>query len=251
MSTLISPADFTVDNQLPNISLQGNDIQQYINQYEPEFLEKLLGADMYAEFIAGLPVGDVSISQGFAVVSGTNTKFLSFFEVGDTITINGETHMISVINSDIQLNTADNWNQTLNHSSYYGEKRWIDLLNLPNFKTAIVCYVYWFYQYASGVSITMTTGQGQSKKQNATTVSPYPKMVYSWNNMVKYNKATNKFLKDNSTIYPEYKPVNLPEWFCCFDGFSWFYPGFDSSWYWGFGCHELPDIYRIKNSLGV
>lgn len=185
MPTIIAPADFVVDNQLPNISLQGNDIQAYINQYEPEFLEKLLETDLYAAYIE----------------DPTDARFVT-------------------------------------------------LLGTPNFKTAIVCYVYWFYQYASS-SVTMNTGQGQPKKQNAVTVSPYPKMVYSWNKMVKYNKATNKYLKDNADTYPEYKPICFPKWFFAFDGFSWFYPGVDNGWYWGFGCHELPEIYRIKNSLGI
>jgi hypothetical protein len=186
MPTIISPADFTVDNQLPNISLQGNDIQAYINQYEPDFLAQLMQADLYAAYTE----------------SPTDARFVT-------------------------------------------------LLATPNFKTAIVCYVYWFYQYANGVSITMTTGQGQQKKQNATTVSPYPKMVYSWNKMVCYNKATNKYLKDNATLYPEYQPICFPEWWFAFDGFGWFYPSFDMGWYYGFGAKQLPEIYRVRNSLGV
>jgi len=186
MPTIISPADFVVDNQLPNVSLQGNDIQAYIDQYEPEFLAQLMGTDLYAAYVA---------------------------------------------------TPAD--------------ARFVTLIATPNFKTAIVCYVYWHYQYAQGVSITMNTGQGQQKKQNAITVSPYPKMVYSWNQMVKYNKATNKYLKDNADTYPEYTAVCFPDWWFCFDGIQWYYPDFNWSWYYGFGCYQLPEIYRIKNSLGI
>lgn len=185
MSTLISPADFTVDNQLPNISLQANDIQAYINKYELLFLSLLMEDDLYAAYIA---------------------------------------------------NPTD--------------ARFVTLIGQPWFKPAIVDFVYFHYA-RSLATFTMNTGGGQPKKQNATTVSLYPKMVYAWNEMVEYNKKTNKFLKDNATTYPEYKPIHFPEWWFAYDGFNWFYPSFETTWYWGFGCKQLPEIYRLKNSLGV
>jgi len=185
MATIISPVDFTVDNEIPNKSLQGNDIQTFINKYEPKFLESLMGESLYAAYIA----------------QPTDARFVNLL--------------------------AQDW-----------------------FKPAIVDYVFWFYLNRKS-NQQFNTGAAQPKKQNATTISNYPNMVQSWNEMVGYNKKTNKFLKDNETIYPEYKPVCLPEWYFAYDGFSWFYPGFDSSWYYGFGCYELPEIYRLKNSLGL
>lgn len=250
MPTIISPADFTVDNNLPNLSLQGNDVQAYIDKYEPKFLDELLGGDMADEFVIGLPQGVVTTATAQHGVLGVGTKFTSMFIVGDTITINAETHTIDTITDDLHLTTSDAWVLSNINATYYGEKRWIDLLNLKSLKLAMIDYIYWFYLKAQAV-LTLNTGGGQPKKQNAVTVSLYPKMVAAWNEMVGYNKATNKFLKDNEVTYPEYKPICFPQWFFCFDGFSWFYPGFDSGWYWGFGCHELPEIYRLKNSLGI
>lgn len=186
MPTIISPADFTVDNSLPNISLQGNDIQAYINKYEPKFLAELMGTDLYAAYV------------------GHDT-----------------------------------------------DARFVTLLALPGFKPAIVDYVYWFYLKKQNEPI-MNTGAGQSKQKNAVRVSPYPSMVAAWNEMVKFNKATNKYLKDNATTYPEYNQILLPYWFFCWTiGYGWWYPGFDWGWYNYCGWQELPDIYRIKNSLGI
>lgn len=179
--SIISPADFTVDNELPNKSLQGNDIQAHIDKREPEFLELLLGSDMYEAY---------------------------------------------------EANPA--------------EARFTDLIAKKWFKSAIVDYVYWFYLSNQSI-MTLNTGGGQPKKQNAVTVSLYPKMVAAWNEMVDYNKKTNKFLKDNPTIYPEYASVNLPYWFYI----NGYYPSFDWGWYFEYGQNELHEIYRYRNSLGL
>lgn len=122
------------------------------------------------------------------------------------------------------------------------DQRFTDLL--PYIKPALVDYVYWFYIKNQATQMT-GTGAAQSKKQNAVTVSPYPEMVRAWNEMVDYNKGTNKFLSGNAT-YPEYT-FKLPEWFFC----NGIYLDFDYNWYEWYGCNLIPTIYQFKNSLGI
>jgi len=116
---------------------------------------------------------------------------------------------------------------------------------IPYLKPAIVDYVYWYWLQGQSI-VNLGTGAGQSKKQNAVTASPWPLMVRAWNEMVDLNKKTNKFLKDNATIYPEYTIV-LPTWYFC----GGLYPFFDWNWYSWYGCYELPKIYRLQNGLGI
>lgn len=119
--------------------------------------------------------------------------------------------------------------------AHKGDTRFVELL--PYLKPAIVDYVYWFYLQDQN-TVTATTGGAKPKQQNSTNASAYPKMVRAWNEMVELNRKTNAFLKDNAT-YPEYTKV-IPQWY------YW------DNWYtltWRF-C-ELPEIYRIKNTLGI
>lgn len=243
--SIITPADFTVDNELPDKARQGNDIQSYIDKYEPRYLVEVLGEVVYGLFLAGLPVGTVSTTALSGTVTGVGTTFTTFFAPGDPITINGETQEVAAIASDTELTTVDVWVGDNTGASYYKQKRWIDLLALPSLKPAIVDYVYWFYLKKQNEPI-YNTGAGQAKQKNAVRVSPYPSMVAAWNEMVAYNKAINKFLSTGD-VYPEYTPVWLPTWFY----WNGFYPLFNWGWYWECGELELPEIYRIKNSLGL
>lgn len=121
----------------------------------------------------------------------------------------------------------------------------------PYLKPAIVDYVYWFYLKDQGIQLT-SLGASQSKKKNAITVSPYPKMVRAWNEMADLNRQLYKYLIDNSVTYPEFKPC-LPEWF-----FGWgFWSGIWMCWFfdwndWGgeFGMC-VDEVYRYKNGLGI
>lgn len=117
---------------------------------------------------------------------------------------------------------------------------------VPYLKPAIVDYVYYYYVEDNGGNLLLGAGAGSPKKTNAVTVSPWPMMVKSWNEMVEYNKETNKFLDDNKTIYPEYKVI-LPSWYY----WSGSYLEFDWNWYAWYGCNLIPGIYRFKNGLGL
>lgn len=178
MATIIAPADFQGQNNIPDKDLVSANLQNnFINKYEPMFLTELLGDDLYASLKA-----DPTAPRMIALI--------------------------------------------------------------PYFKPAIVDYVYWFYLEDMSIQ-NLGTGAAQPKKQNSVTVSPYPKIVKAWNEMVELNKKTNKFLKDNPD-YTEYTIV-LPSWYFC----NGLYPFFDWHWYSFYGCNLLPSIYRVKNSLGL
>jgi hypothetical protein len=53
-------------------------------------------------------LGTVSTTASGTTVTGTGTQFTNTFKVGDAITANGETHIISVVSSDFLL-TTDAW----------------------------------------------------------------------------------------------------------------------------------------------
>jgi len=115
-------------------------------------------------------------------------------------------------------------------------ERFVNLL--PYIKPALTDYVYWYYLEDQAIQ-TLGTGAGVPNKQNSVTVSPYPKMIRAWNEMVKLNLRTRRFLTDNETIYPEFTPLMnyLPEW-------VWQLPFIH--------CHQNRyDIFTVRNSLGV
>jgi hypothetical protein len=114
---------------------------------------------------------------------------------------------------------------------------------------ACVDYIYWFY--LSDQSIQQTSlGASQSKKQNAVTVSPYPKMVRAWNEMVDINRKFHKFMIDNSATYPEYT-VTFPDWFFGWGNWDgiWMFWFFQFQSWWDLFC--IPEIYRFKNTIGI
>lgn len=121
----------------------------------------------------------------------------------------------------------------------------------PYLHPACVDYIYWFYLEDQYTQLT-SMGASQAKKQNAKTVSPYPKMVRAWNEMAELNRKLHKYITDNKATYPEYKTC-FPEWF-----FGWgFWSGIWMLWYfdwndWGgeFGLC-VDEVYRFKNSLGI
>lgn len=177
--------DFIGQNNIPDKATYGENLQWFINKYEPVLLMKLLGSDLYTAYIA----------------DPTNARFVAIIE-------------------------------TYLHP-------------------ALVDYIYWFYLEDQGIQLT-SLGASQSKKQNAITVSPYPKMVRAWNEMADLNRKLYKYLIDNPTIYPEFKTY-LPAWFYGW-GFwggvwqCWFFDWCDWSGEYG-NC--VDEVYRYKNTLGI
>jgi len=108
------------------------------------------------------------------------------------------------------------------------EQKWIDLRDDTDLKEMLKCYVfYWYINY----QITLTSGTGEVKpsNENSNVASAYPKMVLSWNEMVKMIR-----LFDLSTeTYPDYL---RPYW-----------RRYDR---WFEGC-EINEIFYYKNRYGL
>lgn len=178
MASITVIADFKGQNNIPDKELIAENLQLFIDKYEPILFKKLLGEDLYTLFKA----------------TPADARFVAL---------------------------------------------------LPYLKPADVDYIYWFYLEDQAIQ-NLGTGAAQSKKKNAVTVSPYPKMVRAWNEMVDCNRELHKYLKDNSDIYPEYN-VTFPDWFFYFNGY-WFV---FSDWLSWFSVACVDEIYRYKNTLGI
>jgi hypothetical protein len=122
----------------------------------------------------------------------------------------------------------------------------------PYLHPAIIDYVYWFYLDDQGTQLT-SMGAAQGKKQNAKSVSPYPKMVRAWNEMVKLNRELEKYISNNAAIYPEW--VNpFPTWYFYCAYWGWGY-GWDFSiggfWYDNGDDGCVDEVFRYKNRIGL
>jgi hypothetical protein len=197
VALITTQTDFIGQNSIPDLDINGANLQWFIVKYEPMFLKELFGAALYASY-----------AEDPATDRFTDTDLLEIL------------------------------------------------------KPAIVDYVYYFYM-ENDSNTKLGTGTGQTKKQNAVTTSPWPKMVRAWNEMTDYCKQLNCYLDDTmngdgTPVYPEYEEVVLPDWFYCkgclnadlFYVNGW-YPDFDWSYYMVYGVNCIPSIYRLKNRLGI
>lgn len=119
---------------------------------------------------------------------------------------------------------------------------WIGFENSQK-ESPIANYVYYKYT-AKEVELTTGIGQVKPKAENAVIASAVPKMVRAWNEMVDWQRGLIRYLNENKSVYPEWKP----------------YTDY-SRWYWDFGspyynpywisCKAWPEIFHKKNTLGI
>lgn len=232
--SIISASDFVHEYNIPNRTKPeiAEDINWFISKYEPQLLVELLGADLYSLLKAGLPSGTVTTVASQNTVVGVGSLFTTMFIVGDSITVNGETLVIDTITDDTHLTTETNWSASNAGVTYIGKQKWIDLKD--QVKVSIICYVYYYFRRDNA---TLFTGIGEaiSKAENAIMVSPIVKMVDRWNEMVKNNYATVKFIDDHQADYGAYY---TPEW-CMYY----------TIWDWRGRC--VPGIFRVQNTLNI
>lgn len=180
MANITTTADFIGQNNIPQKDSVGENLQWFIDKYEPILLTKLLGSDLYTLLKA----------------SPTSARFVAII--------------------------------------------------VPYLKPACVDYIYWFYLEDQGTQMT-SIGASQAKKRNAIGVSPYPKMVRAWNEMVELNRGLHKYITENAATYPEYT-ITFPVWFFWWGIGGWFWV---DVWQDGWSEECVPDIYRFKNTLGI
>jgi len=232
---ITSASDFIGEYNIPNRSdaQTAELIDGFIAKYEPRLLVELLGADLYSQMLAGLGAGTATISDGSPIVDGVGTKFLTYFQVGDEIAINGVAKIIEAITSDTVLSTTENWDEAITDAYYKGLK-WYNFYNLPYLRPAIICYVYYWYR-RNAVTSFSGTGEIVNANENSVVVSPVQKMVDRWNEMVKNNIAMVKFIQYNPADYGNYyAPERLYP-----------YP------FWDYRCRFTPDIFKVQNTLGI
>jgi len=117
-----------------------------ITRYENEVLTCLLGYELLKELKADLDENGIPQTQKF--IDLVDGKEFSFILDGYTI------------------NT-----------------KWEGLAN--TIKTSLIAY-YVYYKYRNNTeTLTTTTGEAKNSKENATVMNPFPKLVYSWNEMIK------------------------------------------------------------------
>lgn len=51
MASIIQPSDFKGENLIPDMNIVAQNVQSFIDKYEPIFLRKLLGAELYDQLI--------------------------------------------------------------------------------------------------------------------------------------------------------------------------------------------------------
>ena len=241
MANITQPTDFVGELFIANAAQPGvaGDLQWFIAKYEPLFLTYLLGADVYASFMAGLPAGAVTITDNSLIVLGTGTKFTTYFEVGDNITVNGETQVISLITNDTYLETVNEWVSNVSNAEYYREKRWIDLLNFAQLKPAIASYIYYYY-IRNQVTQTVGMGNVEPKSANATTTSNGRKQTRAFNEMVKYVYDIIRYVT-TSGLFPEYVEPQWLRWRMQQGMLNWWIQDY---YLYPIGFRNIPEIFN-------
>lgn len=141
------------------------DVNNFITQYEPEYLRCVLGNELYDVFInevdgSGLP----SEQRWIDLLEGVSFTY---------------------------KNCSYVWN---------GFKPLTPALKI----SPIANYVFYQYVNNKVTDFTLI-GEVQSTTDNNRVVSSVDRLVDTWNRMVDMNKNLYRFLKANKTVYPEWK----------------------------------------------
>lgn len=130
------------------------------------------------------------------------------------------------------------WLDLLNGIEYEYNSRdyqWIGFENDPK-QSPIANYIY--AQYLKNLVETMTgVGTVKPATENGSLASATPKIVRAWNEMVEWQKGLIRYLRENRSIYPEWKPYSSNYWFL-------------QTSYHG-ECNHWPDIFHKQNTLGL
>jgi hypothetical protein len=140
-------------------------VNDYINRYEPQFLQSLMGYGLYKKFIDN-PTDPI---------------------------------YVDIINGKEYTNTLGRL------AKWEGLKLVVVAPVNPapgKYRGPIANYIW--YNYIKDNN-TQTTALGEKAVENGEVlVSPYRKMVKVWNEMVKYNESLVHFLEANKTLYPDF-----------------------------------------------
>lgn len=144
------------------------DVNNFISQYETEYLQCVLGYDLWQAFINGIDGSGLPSEQ----------RWIDLLE-GAVFTYKGCTY------------------------KWGGFKTAAPALKI----SPIANYVYYQYVDNKITDFTLA-GTVVSTTDNNRTVNPVDRLVIAWNAMVDMNKLLYKFLKANKTDYPEWTICN-------------------------------------------
>jgi hypothetical protein len=181
----------------------------FIQKYEPEVLEGLLGYQTYRDFLAGLAQGtvdqkwlDLLNGAEYTDAYGKLKKWRGLLRLVATPTI-------TVINGVVSINSGTGIKISL-----------------------IAYYVYYWYQRAI-LTNSGATGESKMSTENAGPANASFKMATAWNKMVVINMEMYNFLYVNR--------ANYPDWFL-WSNFK-YYPQ------WNYGGFERNTPYKFLTTI--
>lgn len=143
------------------------EVQAFIDQYEPEYLQCVLGYDLWQAFINGIDGSGLPEQRWIDLLQGkefTKQSRLYKWPGFAPLTEDGAITKLSPIAN------------------------------------------YVFYQFVDERVIDFTlVGNVKSTTENNRIADEAPRLVYTWNRMVDANRTLYNFLQANKTVYPEWK----------------------------------------------
>ena len=256
--SIITIADFKGERNIAGTENSGTreNLQFFIDKYEPKFLKKLLGSALANEFIAGITLVNLD-EVGLTTVSPTFTgadidangevqvytenfnfkRLLSVHVNGEQITGSGYNILNGKVNGlgGFYGTTVPIKFTFVSSNAPIGDEviavpgdilpKWLYILNDTDLKPMLVDYIYYWY-IRNEVTLTATIGEVSSKGENSVRASSVDKQVSSWNEMVEMARA--------------------------FDLDVAIYPDFVKGWAKYLWCHsERSDIFYPINSLNI
>lgn len=188
-------------------------VNAFISEYEPNYLQKLMGYSLYKAFSADILLTDIP----------QRTQDLLY---GKEFT-------------DIRTDSL---------ALYPGLTPVVDpAADPPVYKliSPIANYVYYQYQIAQA---TMSAGTGEVAvdNQNAQSASPVFKAVDAWNTLVKFSFTFREFMRANKTVYPEYKAPLIYETGCMYGNYYGNYEEIGV-----IDDDNRIELFKYKNTLGI
>lgn len=108
------------------------------------------------------------------------------------------------------IGDGDKWDNLLNGVEFTDLEgrlqKWTGFNN--TIKESPIAYYVYFYKVKECNIILSTTGNVKTKNENSDRITGLVNLVDCWNYMVKYNLTLKSYLESNSTIYPEYDPID-------------------------------------------
>lgn len=166
---LIDTTYFNGKINVPNVDnpVARGSLAQFISEYEPDFLRKLLGPSLYAAYITGI-----------AIVA-PDQKWLDLRD-GTSYNYGGNTYTWKGLTQAITAGTV-------------------------TYKFSPIANYIWYWWMRTNNTSTTSEGESSSKKANGNKVSPALKMATVWNVMAEWNRTFYQFLQASTDTYPEWE----------------------------------------------